>query len=280
MLYHTSLDSLDFRNRYYKRIAAAYLDHRSGMSYGFLARQIPTPVAPALTIEEAERTLGKHHWAGNGVQQVGGRMYTALNVNGQTLIAEVPDVRVMTTRSGCDKSHIDAHRDIILMELSGGRVRFETPTGLSAMIDCKPSYDTQTIISHAVGNALVASVLARINPSGPFVSTFQKSGMALAHWHGGINKAVLPQGYFVHGENNPPVSCSTHQASIYALAGKMSTLKRSLDEHVDFAGDVHVEPHHGINITGGSLLALAQWALRNIDALTETTSSLVEQAAL
>ena len=40
MLFHTSLESLAFRNRYYKRLAAAYLDHRSGMSYGFLARQL------------------------------------------------------------------------------------------------------------------------------------------------------------------------------------------------------------------------------------------------
>ena len=41
MLFHTSLESLEFRNRYYKRLAAAYLDHRSGMSYGFLATATP-----------------------------------------------------------------------------------------------------------------------------------------------------------------------------------------------------------------------------------------------
>ncbi|MGB2959700.1 MAG: hypothetical protein WBD30_12515, partial [Bacteroidota bacterium] len=43
MLFHTSLDSLEFRNRYYQRIVTAFLDHRSGMSYGFLSRQLPVP---------------------------------------------------------------------------------------------------------------------------------------------------------------------------------------------------------------------------------------------
>jgi len=273
MLFHTSLESLTFRNRYYRRIAAAYLDHRSGMSYGFLARQIPTPVKPACTVEEADKIFGTFDWNATGLRRIEDRLFAALNVNGATLVAEVPDVSVLTTRSGCDKSHIDAHRDIILMGLSRGKVMFETPRGISPRIDCKPSYDTQTILSHAVGNSLVASVQARVSPRASFVTMFQKSGMALAHWHGGVNHAVLPQGYFVHGENNPPVSCSTHQASIFALTGKMSTLKRSLDQQVEFQGDVHIEPHHGINVTGGSLVALAQWVLRNIESLTEAKSS-------
>ena len=269
MLFHTSLESLTFRSKYYRRIAAAYLDHRSGMSYGFLARQIPTTVSPALTIEEADRAFGRHHWNGNGLQKADDRLLVALNANGQTFVVEVPEVRVLTTRSGCDKSHIDAHRDIILMELSHGKVKFETPKGISAQIDCKPSYDTHCILSHAVGNSLAASVLARLSPQAQFAATYQQSGMALAHWHGGINHATLPEGYFVHGDRNPPVSCSTHQSSIYALTGKLSALKQSLEENVEFSGDVHVEPHHGINITGGSLVALAQWALDNLESLAD-----------
>jgi hypothetical protein len=57
MLFHTSLESLAFRNRYYKRLAAAYLDHRSGMSYGFLARQLPVDPPAAWTAPEAWEEL-------------------------------------------------------------------------------------------------------------------------------------------------------------------------------------------------------------------------------
>jgi len=276
MLFHTTLDSLNFRSKYYKRIAAAYLDHRSGMSYGFLARQLPAPITPGLTLSEAHRRFGGNNGIPSCLQAADGRIYVALNTNGEAIVTEVPDVKVLTTRSGCDKSHVDAGRDIILMGLSSGRIFFETPEGISARVDCKPSYDTLTILSHAVGNALIASVLARANPRAPFTSIFQKSGMALAHWHGQINRSILPDGYFVHGDTNPPVSCSTHQAAIYALTGKVAAMKQSLERGVEFIGDVHVEPHHGTNITGTSLLTLAEWVLENIDSIRRGQSDVMK----
>jgi len=268
MLFHTSLDSLSFRNKFYKRIAAAFVDHRSGMSYGFLARQLPTPAKPSFTVPEADRILGRHDWNTETSQRVDDSLFAALNVNGETLITEVPDVWVLTTRSGCNKSKIDPRRDIVMMGLSKGNIVFETPKGVSTKIDCKPSYDTVTILSHALGNSLIASVLGKLNPRALFATTFRENGMALAHWHGQVDRAILPKGYFIHGGSNPPVSCSTHQAAMYALTGKISTLGRSLDQRIDFLGDVHIEPHHGTNITGVSLVALARWVLQNIESIT------------
>jgi hypothetical protein len=272
MLFHTTLNSLSFRNRFYKRLAAAYLDHRSGMSYGFLARQLSTPVMPAMTYDEAEKNLGPLNWNGEGFQWLGDRLIVGLSVNTQTMVMEVPEVRVLTTRSGCDKSNIDAHRDLVLMGLSRGRVILETPKGVSTKIDCKPSYDTVTILAHAVGNSLIAGVLSRLKPAASFAAAFRKSGMALAHWHGQLDESLLPQGYFVHGETNPPVSCSTHQAAIYALTGKMKALRKSFDQGIDFQGDAHIEPHHGVNITGQSLVALARWVLEHATTIKESLS--------
>jgi hypothetical protein len=272
MLSHTSLDSLSFRNKFYKRVAAAFVDHRSGMSYGFLARQLPTPIKPSFTVPGADKILGKHDWNTETSQRIDDSLYAVLNVNGETLITEVPDVWVLTTRSGCNKSKIDHRRDIVMMGLSKGNIVFETPKGVSTKIDCKPSYDTVTILSHAVANSLIASVLGKLNPRAPFATTFSKNGMALAHWHGQVDRAILPKGYFIHGESNPPVSCSTHQAAMYALTGKISTLRRSLDQQIDFLGDVHIEPHHGTNITGATLVALAQWVLQNIESINGSES--------
>jgi hypothetical protein len=269
LLFHTTMDSLDFRNRFYKRLAAAYLDHRSGMSYGFLARQIATPVEPALTFSEAQRSIGPLNWDGIGLQWLHDRLYVGVRLSDQTLVAEVPAVRVLTTRSGCDKSNIDAHRDLVMLGLSRGRVILETPKGISAKTDCKPSYDTMTILSHAVANSLVASVLSRLRPRSTFAAAFQQAGMALAHWHGEVDRARLPKGYAIHGDTNPPVSCSTHQAAMYALTGKMNALRESIDSGADFYGDVHVEPHHGINVTGESLLVLARWATELVAYLRE-----------
>ena len=86
-----------------------------------------------------------------------------------------------------------------------------------------------------------------------------------------VSPSVLPRGYFFYGQSNPPVSCSTHQSGIYALTGKISALQQSLEEDVEFIGDVHVEPYHGINITGASLEELAGWMLGvlNSDGVTQ-----------
>ena len=257
MLFHTSLASLEFRNRYYQRIAAAYLDHRSGMSYGFLARQLPVQVEPAAPLN------GPRVGGGNGedATSVGAVVVT---IAGRSYLVRVPEVWVLTTRSGCDKSNVDVDRDIVLMGLVNGSVVFETPQGTDMRVDCRPSYDTLTIMAHAAGNAIVACLLARIQPDAPFVAMMREGGAALAHWHGLINPAILPPGYFVHGAANPPVSCSTFQSAVYALTGKLGALEQSILEGVAFLGDVHVEPFHGTNITGESLVALARWIHRNL----------------
>jgi hypothetical protein len=253
MLFHTSLDSLEFRNRYYQKIAAAYLDHRSGMSYGFLARQLPADIAPAAPL------------AGNGLpEDAPGGHSVVVTIAGRSYRVDVPDVWVLTTRSGCDKSNVDVDRDIVLMGLVKGNVVFETPEGTDMRVDCRPSYDTLTILAHAAGNAIVACLLARIQPGAPFAAMMREGGAALAHWHGLINRDILPPGYFLHGSANPPVSCSTFQSAVYALTGKLGALEQSLQDGVPFRGDVHVEPFHGTNITGESLVSLAEWINDNL----------------
>ena len=268
MLFHTSLESLRFRNRYYQRVAAAYLDNRSGMSYGFLARQLACPVQPALTPAEAQKAFGGADWDGEEIHRIGERIFVSLRVADERLVAEVPDVWVLTTRSGCNKSRIDPHRDLVLLGLARGKVVFKTPRGVSTRIDCRPSYDTKTILSHAVGNAIVAGLLQKFIPAPPFSLRLIRHGMALAHWHGYLRPSMLPDGYLIHGDTNPPVSCSTHQAALFALTGKLTAMKRSLERKIDFRGDIHNEPHHGTNITGPSLVELGRWALQHIEQLT------------
>jgi hypothetical protein len=141
-------------------------------------------------------------------------------------------------------------------------VIFATPQGVNHGIDCKPSYDTLTILSHALGNALIADLQESLTPGAPFAAQFRTGGMALAHWHGALDESGLPEGYVLHGDLNPPVSCSTFQAAIYALRGKLSAFARTTREGKKFTGDVHVERHHGVNVTGPSLTTLARWVLQ------------------
>jgi len=262
MLFHTSLESLQFRSPFYKRVAAAYLDRRSGMSYGFLARQVATAVTPALKEQEADTLLGGRGWREDGYAWVDDKLFAATRLRTGSFLVEVPDVSVLSTRSGCDKSHIDAERDLMLMTLSKGRIRFKTPRSSNGRIDYRPSYDTLTILAHALGNALIAALQLCIDGQATFARTLQKSGLALAHWHGTIKPQILPPRYRFHGDQNPPVSCSTHQAAIYALAGKLRAFRSSVEQGETYEGDVHVEPHHGINVTWPTLAGLAKRLLQ------------------
>ena len=58
MVSQTPVSTLRFRNKFYRRLGSVYLDHRTGMSYGFFARQLPSPkLNPALTWSEARDAI-------------------------------------------------------------------------------------------------------------------------------------------------------------------------------------------------------------------------------
>lgn len=257
MLFHTALDTLRFRNVYYKRVASAYLDKRSGMSYGFLSRQPAAVIAPALRETDCTDPTEWARVKENREGTIAGVDVVGVEVAGELFAVKVPEVTMLATRSGCDKSHIDGYRDIVLLGMRREGVFMKTPLGLNAQIDARPSYDTLTILAHAMANTIIASIQKRLDPSATFLRQLETDGLALAHWHGTVDAAIVPKSYVVFGEENPPVSCSTHQAAIYTLVGKVNAFVRRVESGLAYDGDVHIEPHHGINVTWASLTGLA-----------------------
>lgn len=270
MISQTLVSSLNFRNKYYRRLGAMHLDHRTGMSYGFLARQLPVPeLEPAMTLAEARDRLpcqdnleqpGRLHSAQD-------KTYLSLSTAGEVWVVPIPDVWVLSTRSGCEKTKLNAAQDIVRYGLNKGRIIFETPLGTSPISDCKPSYDTMVIVAHALANAIMASVLAALDSRALFYELLKDQGLALAHWHGFLNADQVQKDYPLHGESNPGVSCSTPQSAIYVVQGKLSLLDKACPE--THQGDVHIEPHHGTNFTCASLTKLA----RTLSALKSKNSS-------
>ncbi len=260
MLFHTSLESLAFRSTYYKRVAAAYLDKRSGMSYGFLSRQIAVPVVPAREVTSGGVISKLDELEERGFAETDGGLQILLRLGSRRFVLDVPSVFVLATRSGCDKAHIKGHRDLMLLGLSQGTISVETPAAANG-IDFRPSYDTLTILAHALGNALIGNLMTGVRASSPFGRTLAKGGMALAHWHGDVNTGLFPEGVTLFGLENPPVSCSTHQAAMYTLRGKLAACARQLGQGKTYLGDIQIEPHHGVNVTWPSLLGLAKLLL-------------------
>ncbi|MEM8601936.1 MAG: hypothetical protein AAGF99_18625 [Bacteroidota bacterium] len=232
MLAHTSVEALRYQHPFHRRLATLFLDGRTGMSYGFMAHQLPQSIEPARRAPE-----GTNGHAAPGCVR--------LSWHGARWDVPIPAVSVLCTRSGCDKTRVDPRRDLVRLSLDGGEVTLATASGVSK---ARPSYDTYTILAHALGNALVASLLAANDPSHPFVSALGGRGLAISHWHGYLDADTLPDGYALFGDANPPVACSTPQSAVFALDGKLAAFSAS--DSTSFRGDVHVEPHHGTNVSG------------------------------
>lgn len=260
LLAHTSLSSLRYRNRFAELIASTFLDNRTGMSYGFLARQLPVRVEAARPLTGASEEVRAMDWGATPVRDLDGAWTACARVGETDWLVEVPDVSVLCTRSGCDKTNIDPETDLVRLSLSRGRILFDTPNGIDPM-HTRPSYDTLAILSHAAGNAIAAAVLRAHEEAHPFAQTLERDGLALAHWHDYPPNGATPPGFVGHGQSNPPVSCSTPQSAAFALVGKLEALGGALARGGPYRGDIHVEPHHGTNLSGAMTLAeAARWA--------------------
>tara|TARA_B100000745_G_scaffold292473_1_gene233351 strand:+ start:9398 stop:11050 length:1653 start_codon:yes stop_codon:yes gene_type:complete len=255
------IDDLPFRNNFYRWIGKIHLDNRNGMSYGFLAWQLPTKLSELHSVDlleskYREEIVDKDYFYDNS---------NNLNIviylpEFGTFFMKVPEVTVLSQRSGCDKTNFTPEKDLLKMGIHNGKMFMEAPKGARVASDYKPSFDTKVILAHAAGNAIVASILAHINPDAAFARQVKDTGVALSHWHGYLRPEDIPTGWYVHGFNNPHVACSTPHSALFAIDGKMKSFLRSLEPNApDFLGDVHIEPQHGTNINFTSLSHFADF---------------------
>lgn len=242
---HTSVSRMQFRSQMHRLVVTSYLDDRSGMSYGFLAWQLPSECEPAVKLESF-----KADWGNGSVAERDGRRWVKVIVDGHSYAVPIPEVSVLCTRSGFRKDQMNPARDLVRMTLSGGQILMDTPPGITRPEDCRPSYETLSILGIAAGNCLVAGILNAIQPDSRFARTLLTSGLSLSHWHGYLQVNGDPEGYSRHGTENPGVCCSTHQSAVYALNGKFKALNHALQSNREYRGDVHLEPHHGTNLCG------------------------------
>lgn len=259
------IDELPFVNDFYRWIGKLHLDNRNGMSYGFLAEQLPGDVSPLIKESDFADMLDKPLPQQSNTFH-NDELYIKLNLNNENFWLKVPEVWVLSQKSGSDKTHVNPNTDLIMMGLSNGKMMLETQHNSVLDNDYKTSFDTQVILAHSVGNAIVASVLNHINPKSEFLKNYKNNGISIAHWHGYIHPEHVPLGWHVHGVANPHVACSSPQSAIYALQGKMQTFFESLKNSKEYKGDIHIEPHHGTNICFTSVSDLANYLVKDPSA--------------
>jgi hypothetical protein len=269
------IDDLPFRKNFHKLIGKMHLDNRSGMSFGFFAKQMPTKLDNLIDLgSEDIRHLGLDEIAAKNTDKdffydKNNDLWAIIEIDHKKLALKVPEIWVMTIRSGADKTNIIPSKDLLKLGLKNGKMLIEVPQGLHMDSTYKPSFDTKVILAHAVGNAINAVIAKHLGQNEQFIKSIEKDGMAMSHWHGYFNKTKIPHGIFEYGKENPHVACSSPQSAIYALEGKLVNFEvHALQNKEEYLGDIHVEPHHGSNINYPTLVALAQY----INADRESTS--------
>ncbi|MBI2610044.1 hypothetical protein HYW53_02605 [Candidatus Giovannonibacteria bacterium] len=265
-----SIHELSFRNEFYEWVGRIHLDHRTGMSFGFLARQLPVKLPLVWSEAEAKEKFSQKINSGEDYFFAEGKIILRFDTGFGKLYVENPEeVWVLTQRSGANKTRIDPHKDIIKMGICKGKMMLETPRGLKLLSYYKPSFDTKVILAHALGNVIIAALLKKVKKDSKFSVYLEEKGMAISHWHGYINPEHIPVGWHVYGLENPPVSCSSPQSAIYAFQGKEKAFIKSLSDNKEYLGDIHIEPQHGTNIVYTSLRELGGFlnSNKNISSL-------------
>ncbi len=252
------INDLPFRDNFHKFIGKIHLDNRNGMSFGFISKQMPTSIS---RVNYMEKTINSEMSVSDFFYDTNQDLNIALNLNIKgnkgRVFMKVPDVWVMTLRSGSDKTNFDADKDLLKIGLKNGEMYMQFPKGVKISGDYRPSFDTKVILAQAVGNSIIASIIKHINPVAKFVDVLEKKGISIVHWHGYLNPGVQINGLYNYGHENPHVACSSPQSAVYSLDGKLKNFFDHIESDNLLLGHVHIEPHHGINISHIDMLSLA-----------------------
>jgi hypothetical protein len=240
------VDDLPFSNTFYRWVGARQLDNRIGMSYGFLARQMPVEFQPLIPFEKAKLEFKDFFSGQSNYFTANGDNFIVIVLGKDKFCLRVPDVWVLSQRSGSNKLRFDRQKDLIKIGLVRGKMILEIPGNSDKKSNYfRPSFDTRVIVAHACGNAVIGSVLSHLIPESQFVKKLREEGMAMIHWHGYLAKNSIPARWNVHGYANPNVPCATLQSAIYAFNGKINSFIDNFQNSREYSGDIHIEPYHG-----------------------------------
>lgn len=264
MDYHYSVDDVKFKKEAYKKIYSIMLDHRTGIHFGYISRQLPTALSKVYKLSEAKEEL-KIEFGEKDYTVLNDDIYIKLKIKEGDICLKVPEIKTLTSISGANKINLE-YKDIVKMGLKNGNMSLQFAKGVNPKKNnVRASFDTKVILSNAVSTAIYASVLKYTNPKAVFPSLLENKGIALIHWHGYVNPKLIPMGWEVYGSDFPVFMCSAQQAAVYGFIGKSQAFMKHIDEKQEYelCGDIHIEPDHGVNLTWESVINAANFFLDN-----------------
>ncbi len=226
----------------HRDIVNVIVNGRTGVSYGFVAyAEPPQYVGPTeITESEWEGLLSTDRFSADEVRQNEmGRRYVRTKVGANYVFKQIPDLWIVSSRSGSNKTDLNLEQDVLRIGLSGdAKLLLQLPKNVDPRtLDIKPSYDLYVMLAIALASSLYAPGLIQ-------------NGLFMVHFHGYPASAWFGPGEYYAGVHNPSVPCGTYESgvfnflSIYDLANKHNG-------NISLAS--LIEPDHGTNIIAHDL---------------------------
>lgn len=222
----------------HRDVANKILDGRTGVSYGFIALAEPPGY-------DGEKYIDENMW--NSLQEIpnynpdevraasNNRWYVKTLLGDRTVYQQVPDIWIVTSRSGCDKTNLNPDSDIVRIGLVKGKLHLEIPRGVDlGRKDIRPSFDTYVILAQALSSALYAPCLI-------------EKEMSILHFHGYPDPCWFGVSEHHAGARNPSLPCGTVEAALLNYSAVYETATKN-------GSDIKllclVESDHGVNVLG------------------------------
>ena len=226
------------KRRSHRDVANKILDGRTGVSYGFIALAEPPGY-------DGDKYIDENMW--NSLREIpnynpdevrtasNDRWYVKTLISEKTVYQQVPDIWIVTSRSGCDKTNLNPDSDIVRIGLVKGKLYLEIPKGVDlGRKDIRPSFDTYVILSQALSSAFYAPSLI-------------EKEMSILHFHGYPDPCWFGASEHHAGAQNPSLPCGTVEAALLNYSAVYETAAKN-------GSDIKllclVESDHGVNVLG------------------------------
>ncbi|MBS3027642.1 MAG: non-ribosomal peptide synthase [Dolichospermum sp. DET50] len=228
------------KRKSHRDIVNVIVNGRTGVSYGFVAYAEPPHYVgkPEITIDEWENLLPVVGFSNYELRQnEQGRRYIKLNINAENRFKQIPDIWLVSSRSGANKTDLNIDSDILRIGLQD-KLHLQLPLGSSSKkADIKPSYDIYVMLAISLAAALYTPELIA-------------NGAPIVHFHGYPDFDWFQENEYCVGVNNPSVPCGTYESGVFNFLG-IADLGEQIINDVNLIS--LVEPDHGTNFIASDL---------------------------
>ncbi|MBD2411476.1 non-ribosomal peptide synthase [Nostoc calcicola FACHB-389] len=233
------------KRKSHRDIVSIIINGRTGVSYGFVAYAEPPQYfgEPEITKNEWENLLTVKGFSSNEIRQNDqGRRYIRIKKAEEYVFRQIPDIWLVSSRSGSNKTDLSIADDIIRIGLKE-KLYLQLPKIIrSELVDMKPSYDIYVMLAISLSAALYTPELI-------------KNGAPIVHFHGYPAFDWFKPNEYCVGVDNPSVPCGTYESGVFNFLG-ISSLANQQASNISLVS--LIEPDHGANFIAHDLEYLVQ----------------------